>query len=56
MSNIVDAFIEIPKESYVKYELDKKTNILRCDRILKLTYAIPRKLRFYTWNSCTRRR
>ena len=46
MSNIVDAFIEIPKESYVKYELDKKTNLLRCDRILKLPMPYPENYGF----------
>lgn len=46
MANIVDAFIEIPKESYVKYELDKKTNLLRCDRILKLPMPYPENYGF----------
>ena len=32
--NIVDVFIEISKESNIKYEFDKKKNILICDRIL----------------------
>lgn len=30
----VDMIVEISKNSYVKYEFDKKTNMLRCDRIL----------------------
>ena len=46
MSDIVDAFIEIPKESYVKYELDKKTKLLRCDRILKLPMPYPENYGF----------
>jgi inorganic pyrophosphatase len=32
--NIVDVFIEISKESNIKYEFDKKKNMLICDRIL----------------------
>jgi len=46
MSDIIDVFVEIPKESYVKYELDKKTNLLRCDRILKLPMPYPENYGF----------
>lgn len=30
----IDVFIEISKNSHIKYEYDKKINALRCDRIL----------------------
>ena len=30
----VNVFIEIPKNSHIKYEFDKETNTLKCDRIL----------------------
>jgi len=31
---VIDVFIEISKNSHIKYEYDKKLNALRCDRIL----------------------
>jgi inorganic pyrophosphatase len=31
---IIDVFIEISKNSHIKYEYDKNLNALRCDRIL----------------------
>lgn len=31
---IVDVFIEISKNSHIKYEYDKAQNILKCDRVL----------------------
>ena len=31
---VIDVFIEISKNSHIKYEYDKKVNALRCDRIL----------------------
>jgi inorganic pyrophosphatase len=31
---VIDVFIEIPKNSHIKYEYDKTINAFRCDRIL----------------------
>jgi inorganic pyrophosphatase len=33
-SNEIDVFIEISKDTHIKYEYDKTHNALRCDRIL----------------------
>jgi inorganic pyrophosphatase len=33
-TKIIDVFIEISKNSHIKYEYDKTINALRCDRIL----------------------
>jgi inorganic pyrophosphatase len=41
MNNIIDFLVEIPNGSYVKYEFDKKENMLRCDRILHTSMAYP---------------
>ena len=36
-----DAIIEIPFNSFVKYEIDKETNRMRCDRVLHTAMAYP---------------
>ena len=36
-----EAFIEIPKGSKVKYELDKETGLLRLDRVLYTSTVYP---------------
>jgi len=33
-TGLIDVFIEISKNSHIKYEYDKSVNALRCDRIL----------------------
>ena len=40
-SKNIDCVIEISKGSNVKYEFDKKMNMLRCDRILSTAYVYP---------------
>lgn len=37
----LDVFIEISKNSSIKYEYDKKEKCLRCDRILKSPFVYP---------------
>lgn len=37
----LDVLIEIPFGSNMKYEVDKKTGLLRCDRILHTPHAYP---------------
>ena len=39
--NVVKALIEIPKNSRVKYELDKETGLLRLDRVLYSSVMYP---------------
>lgn len=41
------AVIEIEKGSKNKYELDKETGMLRLDRILYTSHALPRELRLH---------
>ena len=41
LPNIVNAIIEIPKGSKAKYELDKKTGLLRLDRVLYSSVYYP---------------
>ena len=41
LNNIVDFLVEIPANSYVKYEFDKEEGFLRCDRILHTSMAYP---------------
>lgn len=41
MNNIVDFLVEIPANSYVKYEFDKEEGFLRCDRILHTSMSYP---------------
>ena len=36
-----DAIIEIPFNSFVKYEIDKEANRMRCDRVLHTAMAYP---------------
>ena len=36
-----DMIVEIPLNSFVKYEFDKKCNNIRCDRILHTAMAYP---------------
>jgi inorganic pyrophosphatase len=36
-----DAIIEIPYNSFIKYEIDKSKNIIRCDRILNTSMVYP---------------
>jgi inorganic pyrophosphatase len=38
---MVDAIIEIPRNSRVKYEIDKTTNLVRVDRILSTPMVYP---------------
>lgn len=38
---MVDVIIEIPYNSHVKYEHDKQTNFMRCDRILNTSMNYP---------------
>ena len=38
---IIDFIVEIPANSYVKYEFDKDKNMLRVDRILHTSMAYP---------------
>ncbi len=37
----LDAIIEIPYNSFIKYEIDKKENRMRCDRVLHTAMAYP---------------
>ena len=39
--NHIDALIEIPFNSFIKYEFDKENNIMRCDRILNTSMIYP---------------
>ena len=39
--DIVNAIIEIPKGSRAKYELDKKTGLLKLDRVLYSSFYYP---------------
>lgn len=41
MDFIVDSFIEIPYNSFVKYEYDSKIKKIRCDRILNTSMLYP---------------
>lgn len=41
MTDITDVIIEIPYNSYVKYEFDDKTSRIRCDRILNTSMCYP---------------
>lgn len=41
MTSIVDVLIEIPYNSFVKYEYDDKLNKIRCDRILNTSMLYP---------------
>jgi len=41
MSKEIDAIIEIPKDSKVKYEFCKETSKIRVDRILPSAYNYP---------------
>jgi inorganic pyrophosphatase len=45
---IVNAVIEIPRDSQQKYELDKETGILKLDRFLLLSGLLSRRLWVYT--------
>ena len=38
---IIDAIVEIPKNSNIKYEYDKELNMIRCNRILQLPIIYP---------------
>lgn len=40
-ANVVKSLIEIPKNSRVKYELDKETGLLRLDRVLYSSVMYP---------------
>ena len=46
------AVVEIPKNSKVKYELNKETGILEMDRILYTSTPLSCKLRFYSPYLC----
>ena len=41
MINEIDALIEIPKGSFVKYEMDKATGAFRVDRFIHTTMGYP---------------
>jgi inorganic pyrophosphatase len=51
-SGIVNAVIEIPKGSKVKYELDKDTGMLRVDRILYSSVVYPANYGFVPRTYC----
>lgn len=38
---IVDMIVEVPYRSNIKYEFDKKLNLMRCDRILNTSMSYP---------------
>ena len=38
---VVDVVIEIPYNSYIKYEYDEKEKRIRCDRVLNTSMAYP---------------
>ena len=50
--NIVQAVIEIPKESRSKYELDKDTGLLRLDRVLYSSVYYPTNYGFIPKTYC----
>lgn len=50
--NIVQAIIEIPKESRSKYELDKDTGLLRLDRVLYSSVYYPTNYGFIPKTYC----
>lgn len=41
MTSIIDVMIEIPYNSYVKYEYDDKEKKIRCDRVLNTAMSYP---------------
>tara|TARA_B100000085_G_C18342883_1_gene431087 strand:+ start:5 stop:502 length:498 start_codon:yes stop_codon:yes gene_type:complete len=41
MTFLTDMIVEIPRNSNVKYEFDKKLEIMRCDRIIKTAMLYP---------------
>ena len=41
MTSLVDVIIEIPYNSYVKYEYDSNLNKIRCDRVLNTSMCYP---------------
>lgn len=41
MSKVIDIIIEIPYNSFVKYEFDEEKNKMRCDRILNTAMLYP---------------
>ena len=41
MSNLIDVIIEIPYNSYVKYEYDDVIDKIRCDRVLNTSMLYP---------------
>lgn len=40
-TNTIDAIIEVPKNTNLKYEFDKKSNMIRLDRILHSSMIYP---------------
>lgn len=46
LSNEVDVYIEISKNTSIKYEYDKEFNCLRCDRILRTPFVYPENYGF----------
>lgn len=50
--NIVEAVIEIPKNSRSKYELDKETGMLRLDRVLYSSVYYPANYGFIPQTYC----
>jgi len=45
-NNEVDVYIEISKNTSIKYEFDKEINSLRCDRILRTPFVYPENYGF----------
>ena len=52
LPNIVNAVIEIPKESRAKYELDKDSGLLRLDRVLYSSVYYPANYGFIPKSYC----
>eukprot|EP00899_Mesostigma_viride_P029719 jgi/Mesvir1/9932/Mv06635-RA.1 len=50
--NIVNVVIEIPKGSKVKYELDKKTGMMKVDRVLYSSVVYPHNYGFIPRTLC----
>lgn len=50
--NVVNAIIEIPKGSKAKYELDKKSGLIKMDRILFSSMQYPGNYGFIPQTSC----
>lgn len=40
-NSVIDMIVEIPRNSNVKYEYDKESNLMRCDRIISTAMLYP---------------